>query len=106
MPAARRAWVEAALASGGEVSAAAAAAWLAGDTPEAVRLHRAGGCEELAALGARPATLDAARLRLQVLAPAAALCTPEELAAPPWFREQCTAVRTCWGAVPCVLLLR
>jgi 16S rRNA (cytosine967-C5)-methyltransferase len=88
------AWVETLLASGGqsgESNAAAAVAYLADETPEVRRLRSANEAS-LAALGARSGReLGAARDALQRAFPAAALCTPDELAAPDWFRAQVTA---------------
>jgi hypothetical protein len=92
----RRGWVEPLLSAGGEPVAAAAAAWLAGDTAEARRLRAGGGGDgPLGALGPQAADLEAARATLQALCPAlpSPLCAPDDLAAPPWFRDACTAVR-------------
>ena len=85
-------WVETLLSGPhGELGAAAAAAFLADDTPEVRRLR---GADEvsLAALGVRNSReLAAARNALQRAYPAVELCTPEDLAAPAWFRSQCSA---------------
>ena len=85
-------WVETLLSGPhGELGAAAAAAFLADDTPEVRRLRDANEAS-LVALGARSSReLAAARDALQLAYPAAALCTPEDLAAPAWFRAQCSA---------------
>ena len=85
-------WVETLLSGPhGELGAAAAAAFLADDTPEVRRLRDANEAS-LAALGARSSReLAAARNALQHAYPAAVLCTPEDLAAPAWFRVQCSA---------------
>ena len=75
----------------GELGAAAAAAFLADDTPEVRRL-RDSGDSSVAALGVRNSReLAAARNALQRAYPAVELCTPEDLAAPAWFRSQCSA---------------
>ena len=85
-------WVETLLSGPhGELGAAAAAAFLADDTPEVRRLRDADEAS-LATLGVRSSReLAAARDALQRAYPAAALCTPEDLAAPAWFRSQCSA---------------
>ena len=85
-------WVETLLSGPhGELGAAAAAAFLADDTPEVRRL-RDSGDSSVAALGVRNSReLAAARNALQRAYPAVELCTPEDLAAPAWFRSQCSA---------------